>query len=54
LAGRPHTPLWLAMTYVIPAGCMVVRYGVLCVGNCRKFSSPLSVLPLQLLKGVLV
>ena len=41
LADRPHTSLWLAKTYVIPAGMyipyMVVKYGVLVF--CRQTGS---------------
>jgi hypothetical protein len=40
LADRPHTSLWLAKTYAIPAGMygsMVVKYGVLFF--CRQAGS---------------
>jgi hypothetical protein len=42
LADRPHTSLWLAKTYVIPAGiaCMVVKYSVLV--SCRQAGSSLA------------
>ena len=46
LADRPHTSLWLAKTYVIPAGMygtsQVWGTGFLQAG--REFSSPLSTL----------
>ena len=54
LAYRPHTSLWLAKTYVIPAGMygsQVWGTGFLQAG--REFSSPLSTLHLHFLKGTL-
>ena len=54
LADRPHTSLWLAKTYVIPAGMygsQVWGTGFLQAG--REFSSPLSTLHLHFLKGTL-
>jgi len=54
LADRPHTSLWLAKTYVIPAGMygsQVWGTGFLQAG--REFSSPLSMLHLHFLKGTL-
>ena len=54
-ADRPHTSLWLAKTYVIPAGMYGISQvwgtGVLQAG--REFSSSLSTLHLHLLKGTL-
>ena len=54
LVDRPHTSLWLAKTYVIPA----VMYGSQVWGTDflqagREFSSPLSTLHLHFLKGTL-
>ena len=52
LADRPHTSLWLAKTYVIPAGMygsQVWGTGFLQAG--REFSSSLSTLHLHSLKG---
>ena len=52
--GRPHTSLWLAKTYIIPAGMygsQVWGTGFLQAG--REFSSPLSTLHLHFLKGTL-
>jgi len=54
LVDRPHTSLWLAKTYVNPAGMygsQVWGTGFLQAG--RKFSSPLSTLHLHFLKGTL-
>ena len=54
LADRPHTSLWLAKTYVIPAGMygsQVRGTGFLQAG--REFFSPLSMLHLHFLKGTL-
>ena len=54
LADRPHTSLWLAKTYFIPAdmyGSQVWGTGFLHAG--REFSSPLSTLYLHFLKGTL-
>ena len=54
LADRPYTSLWLAKTYVIPAGMygsQVWGTGFLQAG--REFSSPLSTLHLHFLKGTL-
>ena len=54
LVDRPHTSLWLAKTYVIPAGMYgskVWGTGFLQAG--REFSSPLSTLHLHFLKGTL-
>ena len=54
LADRPHTSLWLAKTYVIPAGMygsQVWDTGLLQAD--REFSSSLSSLHLHFLKGTL-
>ena len=54
LADRPNTSLWLAKTYVIPAGMygsQVWGTGFLQAG--REFYSPLSTLHLHFLKGTL-
>ena len=54
LADRPHTSLWLAKTYVIPAGMygsQVWGTGFLQAG--REFSSSLSMLHLYFLQGTL-
>ena len=53
-ADRPHTSLWLAKTYVIPAG----MYGSQVWGTgfwqaVREFASSLSTLHLHFLKGML-
>ena len=52
LADRPHTSLWLAKTYVVPAGMygsQVWGTGFLQAG--REFSSPLSTLYLHFSEG---
>jgi hypothetical protein len=51
LVNRPHTFLWLAKTYVIPAGSQV--WGTVFLQAGRKFSSPLSTLHLHFLKDTL-
>ena len=54
LADRPHTSLWLAMTYVIPAGMYGSQvWGTVFSQTGREFSSPLSTLHLHCLKGTL-
>ena len=49
LADRPHTSLWLAKTYIIPAG----MYGIVFLQAGREFSTSLSTLHLHFLKGTL-
>ena len=54
LADRPHTSLWLAKTYVIPAGMFVSQvWGTGFLQAVREFSSSLSTLHLHFLKGAL-
>ena len=54
LADRPHTSLWLAKTYVIPAGMYGSQlWGTGCLQAGREFSSSLSTLHLHILKGTL-
>ena len=53
LADRPHTSLWLAKTYVIPAGMGSQVWGTGFLQAGREFSSPLSTLHLHFLKGML-
>jgi len=54
LADRPHTSLWLAKTYVIPAGMYGSQvWGTGSLQADREFSSPLSTLHLHSLKGTL-
>jgi hypothetical protein len=54
LADRPHTSLWLAKTYVIPAGMYGSQvWGTGFLQASREFSSPLSTLHLHFLKGTL-
>jgi len=54
LADRLHTFLWLAKTYVIPAGMYGSQlWGTGCLQAGREFSSSLSTLHLHILKGTL-
>ena len=54
LADRPHTSLWLAKTYVIPAGMYGSQvWGTVFLQAGREFSSLLSTLHLHFLKGTL-
>ena len=55
LADRPHTSLWLAKTYVIPADIYGSHqvWGTVFLQAGRKFSSPLSTLHLHFLKDTL-
>ena len=54
LADRPHTSLWLAKTYVIPAGMYGSQlWGTGFLQAGREFSSLLSTLHLHFLKGTL-
>jgi hypothetical protein len=54
LADRPHTSLWLAKTYVIPAGMYGSQvWGTVFLQAGKGFYSPLSTLHLHFLKGTL-
>jgi len=54
LADRPHTSLWLAKMYVIPAGIYGSQvWGTVFLLAGREFSSSLSTLHLHFLKGML-
>jgi hypothetical protein len=54
LVDRPHTSLWPAKTYVIPAGMSGSQvWGTHFLQAGREFSSPLSMLHLHFLKGTL-
>ena len=54
LADRPHTFLWLAKTYVVPAGMYGSQvWGTAFLQAGRGFSSSLSTLHLHFLKGTL-
>jgi len=54
LVDGPHTSLWLAKTYVIPAGMYGSRvWGTVFLQAGREFSSSLSTLHLHFLKGTL-
>ena len=55
LADRPHTSLWLAKTYVIPADIYGSHqvWGTVFLQAGREFSSSLSTLHLHFLKGTL-
>ena len=54
LADRPHTSLWLAKTYVIPAGMYGSQvWGTVFLQAGREFCSLLSMLHLHFWKGTL-
>ena len=54
LADRPHTSLWLAKTYVIPAGMYGSQvWGTVFLQAGREFSSSMSTLHLHFPKGTL-
>ena len=54
LADRPHNSLWLAKTYLFPAGMYGSQvWGTVFLQAGREFSSSLSTLHLHFLKGTL-